>query len=69
MNSKEYVKSHDFGYGKSPEIQEINKLKLRNENDLKVYIEDTLCSQIKCKYNNQILIVNKTKYRINIEIC
>ncbi len=44
MNSKEYVKSHDFGYGRSPEIQEINKLNLRNENDLKVYIEDALCS-------------------------
>ena len=35
-----YVFNHDYGYGKEPEVIELNKLKLRNIIDLKDYIVD-----------------------------
>ncbi len=36
MESKEYILSHDFGYGKE---QEIAKLELRNIEDVKIYVD------------------------------
>ena len=42
MNSKEYVLNHDFGYGRVPETKIINKLNLRNIEDLKIYVDDIL---------------------------
>ena len=42
MNSKEYVLNHDFGYGREPELKELNKLELRNIEDVKVYVADVL---------------------------
>lgn len=40
--------NHDFGYGNSTIFKdsEIKKLKLENINDLKLYIEDLLVSQL-----------------------
>lgn len=38
----EYVLNHDYGYGKEPEQEELNKLELRNIEDLKVYIKDIM---------------------------
>ena len=42
MDCKNYVLKHDFGYGREPELNQMIKLKLRNEKDLKVYILDVL---------------------------
>lgn len=38
----EYVLNHDYGYGKEPEQEELNKLELRNIEDLKVYVKDIM---------------------------
>jgi len=34
----DYVLNHDYGYGKHPEQRVLNKLSLRNIEDLKTYI-------------------------------
>ena len=39
MDSKEYVSSHDFGYGREPELDKLIKLELRNIDDVKFYEE------------------------------
>lgn len=41
-DSYNYVKSHDFGYGKSADKIKINKILLRDLDDLKVYLKE-LC--------------------------
>ncbi|MBQ4558159.1 MAG: hypothetical protein IJA61_02140 [Clostridia bacterium] len=38
MNSNDYVLNHDFGYGRVPEVLKLNKLELRNVEDLKFYV-------------------------------
>lgn len=38
----DYVLNHDFGYGKEPEQKELNKLALRNIDDLKVYLQNAV---------------------------
>jgi len=42
MDSNEYVLKHDFGYGREPELKELNKLELKNIEDVKVYVADVL---------------------------
>ena len=42
MDSKEYVLNHDFGYGREPEVDELFKLELRNLEDVKVYVLDSI---------------------------
>ena len=42
MTSKEYIYSHDFGYGKISEFENLNKINLRNIDDLKLYVFDIL---------------------------
>lgn len=41
-DSNNYVRGHDFGYGKSEDKIKINKILLRDLDDLKVYLKD-LC--------------------------
>lgn len=38
MNSNDYVLKHDFGYGNNPEVQNLDKLELRNIEDTNIYI-------------------------------
>ena len=38
MDSKDYVLNHDFGYGKGDLACIINKLELRNIEDIKFYV-------------------------------
>lgn len=42
MDSLQYVKDHDFGFGEENEKKELKKLLLRNKEDLKVYACDVL---------------------------
>lgn len=42
MDSKQYVLEHDFGYCREPELENLIKLKLRNFEDVKVYVEWTI---------------------------
>ena len=40
MKSSDYVLKHNFGYGQEPEVpnEKLNKLKLRNYEDVKFYV-------------------------------
>ena len=42
MDSKDYVLNHDFGYGREPELYVLFKLELRNLEDVKVYVLDSI---------------------------
>ena len=42
MESEEYVSSHDFGYGREPELDKLIKLELRNIDDVKFYVLDVI---------------------------
>ncbi len=42
MDSKNYVLNHNFGYGNEPELDVLFKLELRNLEDVKVYVLDTI---------------------------
>ena len=58
MNSEKYVLLHDYGYGLEPELKDLVKLKLRNIDDLKVYINDILNRECveDMVFNYQIII-------------
>ena len=49
-----YVKNHSFGYGGEIE-KPINKLLLRNLNDLKYYVDDVVKTTLNCQYENNII--------------
>ena len=42
MDSKDYVLNHDFGYCREPELDVLFKLELRNLEDVKVYVLDSI---------------------------
>lgn len=66
MESKDYVLCHDFGYGRETET-EIKKLKLRNINDLIVYTNEILETQIIGDYNDQIKVIENAFIKIAYE--
>lgn len=68
-NSKEYVLSHDFGYGKEEELEILKKLKLRNKDDLGVYVDDVITNAFDAKYQDNVIEFNqdKSKFKIVIE--
>lgn len=68
-NSRDYVLNHQYGYGLEKEKRELNKLKLRIFEDLKVYLEDILENAFNATYKNNILEFNidKSKFEIIFE--
>ncbi len=65
MKSFEYVLKHDFGYGEDKE--QINKLLLRNMQDLQIYVRDVLDNAFKAKRVGLILqFDNRSIYKIII---
>ncbi len=61
MRSEEYVLSHNFGYGLELELKDLNKLYLRNIEDLKVYLFEVV-------FKNYIDINCLKNIHINLEI-
>ena len=53
MNSKDYVLNHNYGYG--DDYTEINKLELRNYDDLIVYLKDILSTAFVAKLDGFVL--------------
>ncbi len=68
MNSKEYIESHDFGYGKEPEQRILNKLELRNEEDAKEYIAGVLENAFECEIDNLTIKFKNENAVTKIEI-
>lgn len=51
MDSKEYIYTHDFGFGRKKERKNLKKLMLRNVSDLEVYLHEI----IRVLFNAEIL--------------
>lgn len=69
MNSKDYVLKHDFGYGRDLEIGNLNKLELRNIDDLEIYIAWSIRNIFSAEFddNNLLTFENNSKIQIKIE--
>ena len=70
MNSKDYVLKHDFGYGREPELINLNKLELRNLEDVKVYVNWSIREAFSARVDDNNLIVfleDDSKVQIKIE--
>ena len=65
MDSKIYVLNHDYGYGKEYELKELNKLNLRNFNDLQVYLEDLITKEV-ADFDN-VVTFKTNEVEINLE--
>ncbi len=67
MNSKDYVLNHDFGFCKEPELVNLNKLELRNLEDIKVYVYWSIKELFKAKINkNNIIVFKEENYKTQI---
>lgn len=68
-NSKEYVLNHDFGYDRGKELETLKKLKLRNKDDLCIYVNDVITNAFDAKYQDNVIEFNqdKSKYKVVIE--
>lgn len=69
MTSKDYVLKHDYGYGKEPEQEILNKLNLRNFDDLNVYVNELINSMFVAKVDDGIIefFTNNSKTKVIIE--
>ena len=67
-SSKDYVLNHDYGYGQEEEKEELNKLKLRNVNDLNVYVDDAIINAFNATYINNVIQFNNDKSRCKIVV-
>ena len=56
MNN-DYVLKHDFGYGRE-ELEELNRLTLRNLNDVEVYVLDIIKNAIVCSAGKRVLLID-----------
>jgi len=57
MNN-DYVLKHDFGYGREEELEELNRLTLRNLNDVEVYVLDIIKNAIVCSAGKRVLLID-----------
>ena len=68
MNSEQYVLNHNFGYGKRKECKKVKKLKLRNFEDLEIYIKDIIKIGFISKTNNNMLhFADNSKIEVVVE--
>lgn len=66
MKSNTYVLNHNYGYGKTNEPKQLNKILLRNENDLLVYINDAIKNAFRGEFKNNHLTINNQTFLIKI---
>ena len=64
-----YILQHDYGYGKEPEQQKLNKLELHNLDECRTYIEDVINNQLNAYFTNGLIeFMNGEKFMISIEL-
>lgn len=51
-HSYHYVHQHDYGYGREPEVVELNKLTLRSLEDCRVYLQDACENLLAAEFND-----------------
>ncbi len=54
----EYVLNHDFGYGREEELDELNRLKLRNLNDVETYVLEIIKSGVVCSAGKKVYLID-----------
>ena len=65
----DYVSKHDFGYAKAmPENSSINKLRLRNINDLTYYIINLINDDVENANIDERLIVSAGQLPVAIKV-
>ena len=65
MDNKGYVLNHDYGYGKANEQIELNRLNLRNLDDLYIYLQDLLQKEL-ITSSNVIITIFSNDIKIGI---
>lgn len=60
MNN-DYVLKHDFGYGREEELEELFRLRLRNVEDLKVYVLDIINNAFVCSAGKKVFLIDTAK--------
>ena len=64
-----YVLNHDFGYGREEELEELNRLKLRNINDVEAYVLDIIKNGMVCSFGRRVYILEKEEIEeVQIEL-
>lgn len=68
-SSEKYVINHRYGYGGKNLKKELNKLELRNVNDLLVYIDGVIDNAFDAEYKDKTLrfYIDNSKCKIVIE--
>lgn len=66
MENNTYVLNHNYGYGKTNEPKQLNKILLRNENDLWVYINNAIKKAFREEFKNNQLTTNNQIFLIKI---
>ena len=67
LENNSYVMNHDFGYGSEPEKKELNKLLLRNFDDLKFYVLNIISISFFANVEKNIISFFDSKQKIAIE--
>lgn len=67
-SSKNYVLTNLYGYGQEEETQKLNKLKLRNYEDVCVYVDDVVVNTFNATYKHNIIQFKTDKCKCKIVI-
>lgn len=65
---KDYVLDHDYGYGKEPEQIKLNKLELRNIEDIRTYIKRLMDLFVGVKFDDNIVFEDGIMTNIKISL-
>jgi len=64
-----YVLKHDYGYGREEELEELNRLKLRNIKDVETYVLDIIENGFVCSAGNKVYLIDKAQVEeVKIEL-
>ncbi len=61
-----YVLHHNYGFGNKRKPKRLKKLKLKNEYDLKLYLNDIIQNAFCGEFKNNRLILDDKNFLINI---
>ena len=65
----DYVLKHDFGYGREEELEELNKLTLRNIKDVEVYVTDVIKNTFAHSTEKKVFLIDEQEVEeVKIEL-
>ncbi len=54
----DYILKHDFGYGREEELEELNKLKLRDIKDVELYVTDVIKNSFAYSIEKKVFLID-----------